>query len=278
MSLFKCNFFNCSARQTGIIFYAFIAFFLTSCSGLQVKPDPSNPIRRIAVLPLYNKTAQKGGAGHVRRELLKRLDMFYYEILPPEKTDEILRDNGLSPKGINFKNSDLKKLKKAFDVEGLVFGTLLNYDVHQKGTVKTKRVAGEFWLVDLTKGDDVWHESLGIKTESILEKNSSLIENNLDWGQASEMLPVSGGEVPFDNMDMNIASSFNTAPSYKSFEGNRHEMPKWVDSDFCKEQFGERLFEEDIKNKLACEVDELIQRVTWTFPVGPGIESKLDAK
>jgi len=265
--------FNCRPRQRGIIFYSFIAFFITSCSGLQVKPNPSNPIKRIAVLPLYNKTAQKDGAQHVRRELLKRLDMLYYEVLPMEKIDEILRDNGLSPDGIDFKNSDLEKLKKVFNVEGLFFGTLLNYDVHQKGTVIIKKVAVQFWLVDLTKRDEVWHGSLGIKSESLLEKDSPLAEmsmSDMDWEQAPEVMPVSAEYFPSGNMDMNFSENFDQRANYAGFEESHNEMPEWAPSEFCAQRSGARLFEDDIKNELACEVDELIQRVTWTFPAGPG--------
>jgi len=273
MSILKCISFNCRVRQHGIIFYAFIAFFITSCSGLKLKPDPSNPVRRIAVLPLYNKTAQKNAKPHVRKELLKRLEMLYYEVLPLEKTDEILTQNGLSTEGIDFKGPDLERLKKAFDVEGLFFGTLLNYDFYQKGPLNVKMVAGQFWFVDLTKKDEVWHSSLGVRSESLLENGSPRAEmsmNDMNWDQAPEMMPVPPEDLPSGNMDMNFFENFDQGAKQAVFEEVSNEMPEWVNSDFCSETPGARFFEEDIKGKLACEVGELIERAIWTFPVGPG--------
>ncbi|MBE9536360.1 MAG: DUF799 family lipoprotein [Proteobacteria bacterium] len=276
MSTVKGNSPSCRAWKNFIPFYTVLLFSLASCSGLQLKPDPSNPIRRIAVLPLYNKTAQKNGAEHVRRELLEKLDTLYYEVLPLEKTDETLRANGLPSSGIDFKRSNLEKLKKAFNVEGLVFGTLLNYDVHQRGTARIKKVAGQFWLVDLTKREDVWYSSMGVNSESLIEGYSSLADMSMNTQgevKSSEMLPVAKGEIPIG------ANSFDQRASPAGFEENRrYGLPKWVHSDFCSGQLRKSFFEEDIKNKLSCEVDELIDNVTWTFPAGPGIESKLDRK
>lgn len=263
----KSRFSSFRLRKNLIVFVAVMVFPLMSCSAMQIKPNPLNPIKRIAILPLDNRTAQKKGGQHVRTELLKRLDIIHYEVLPMEKTDEILKKNGFSLKGSNFKNSDLEKLKKAFDVEGLFFGTLLNYNVRQRGELIINEVAGQFWFVDLTKTDELWQGNLGIVSESLLDKDPTLI---YIYEEDSEIVPVTPQEIPLGNMDSNFPNNFGQRAKYSKPEENRKDLPEWFKSVFCSNKSRVRLQEKDIENKLACEVDELIERLTWTFPVGPG--------
>lgn len=266
----KYRFLNFIAAQKLLVFYTILFFPLLSCSAMQLKPDPSNPIKRIAVLPLDNRTTQKKGAENVRREVIKRLDKLYYEVLPMEKTDKILKKNGFSIKGTDYKKTDLEKLKKAFDVEGVFFGTLLNYNVRKRGELVVKEVAGQFWLVDLTKKDELWQGSLGIISESLLDRKTTYVDSEENYEQESQMTAVSPEEIPFGNVDMNFPNDFGRRAKYAGFEENSKAMPEWVKSDFCTEPLRTRFLEEDITKKLTCEVGELIQRVTWTFPVGPG--------
>lgn len=187
-----------------------------------------------------------------------------------KKTDEILKENGFSLSGTDFKNTNLEKLKKAFDVEGLFFGTLLNYNFRQRGTLVIKEVAGQFWLVGLTKRAEPWQGSLGIVSESLVDMNPALVESEMIHEQNSEIEPIGQEKLPFGNVDMNFSNDFGQRGKYARFEKNPKNMLEWAKSDYCRGPLRARLLEGDIENKIACEVDELIQRVTWTIPVGPG--------
>lgn len=67
---------------------------ISGCAMMPTKPpaDPSNPMKRIAILPIKNDTTDVEGPYFVREKLVKAFEDREYNVKPVEETDRLLRD------------------------------------------------------------------------------------------------------------------------------------------------------------------------------------------
>ncbi len=127
--------------------------------------DPSNPLKRVAVLPMKNDTDDVDGPNVVRKKMAEALTNRSYVVQDIKETDQILRDQ----MGINLGGQlDLttpQKLGEALGVEGVLYGTLMDFDETTLGVYNARKVRGKFSLVNTQTGQPVWQRGLGVKSE-----------------------------------------------------------------------------------------------------------------
>jgi hypothetical protein len=76
----------------------FLLIVLTSVTGGCVIPhmpmptDPSNPLKRVAVLPMKNDTDDVDGPDVVRQKMVEALTRRSYVVMDVKESDQILRD------------------------------------------------------------------------------------------------------------------------------------------------------------------------------------------
>lgn len=135
---------------------------LSACASVKVTPDFLNPIKTVAVLPVYNATTDKDGPTTMRDMITYRLRQYQYTVKNEGRVDDDLVG---VPAGTLMDLSHAKELGKRLGVDGLLYGYLLNYDVVIEGAYKVRRVRAGFILVDVSTGKAVWSHGVGIKSE-----------------------------------------------------------------------------------------------------------------
>jgi hypothetical protein len=127
--------------------------------------DPANPLKRVAVLPLKNDTNDVDGPNVVRQKMVQALTNRSYVVKDLKETDQILRDQ----MGINLGGQlDLttpQKLGETLGVEGVLYGTLMDFDEVTMGVYNARKVRGRFRLVNTATGQPLWERGLGVMTE-----------------------------------------------------------------------------------------------------------------
>lgn len=206
--------------------------------------NPANPIKRLAVLPMQNNTSDLGGAEMVRKKMVEALIKNYYNIKPIEETDQILRDSLGITLGGQLQMASIEKLKEALDVEGLMFGTLMNFEEITTGLYNGRKVRAKFKIVNAITQETFWSNGIGVKTQ-----NSA------------------GG----------LGGVAATAAANR---GNKKEEIPWVILSTRSSNQGildslaiglaTKLVTKATKTHLAYESSQMIKRVLITLPIGPG--------
>lgn len=224
-----------------------LAAFFAACAGMTLQPDPSNPIKRVAILPIKNNTNDVEAPDFVRGKLAEAMQARYYNIMPMEDVDQILRDQMGITLGGQLDIAEVDKLKELLNVEGLVFGTLMNYEDITTGLINMRKVRANFSMTNTLTGEEFWANGIGVKTEdtsggligSVASLGSTLADNNADDGVQWVKLQSqsSGGSV---------------------WEGLAKGLAK-------------KAFSKMTKTHLVYETTEMARMVTATLPVGPGL-------
>ena len=127
--------------------------------------DPTNPLKLVAVLPLKNDTDDVDGPNVVRQKMAQALRNRSYVVKDLKETDQVLRDQ----MGINLGGQlDLttpQKLGETLGVEGVLYGTLMDFDEVTTGVYNARKVRATFRLVSTATGQTFWARGLGVKTE-----------------------------------------------------------------------------------------------------------------
>lgn len=222
---------------------------ITSCATMPtMSADPSNPIKSIAVLPLANNTNDVDGPQHVREKLIERIVKRRYSVMPMEEIDRRLRDQLGITLGGQLEDATVEQLKDVLQVDGLVYGTLMDYGEITTGAYNVKKVRAKFKLVCASSGTTIWEKGLGVRSELRMDG---------DAGTAT-------------NAVANIADS----------KCNDEGVPWVTISNINSNQNFERTLAISLVTKLASkavgvhlvrETNEMLKRITSNFPVGPGV-------
>lgn len=150
----------------------------TGCVAPLPPPDPSNPIARVAVLPMSNKTNDMEGPNWVRLAFNQMVPSRYYVTMPLEQIDKRLQEElGITIGGqLDFTNPGAgapppQKVGEVLGVDGLFYGTLEDFQNLITGFYNKKKVTANFKLVNAKTGEIVWQAT---KEASQQEMNLSV--------------------------------------------------------------------------------------------------------
>jgi len=127
--------------------------------------DPSNPLKRVAVLPMRNDTDDVDGPNVVREKMAEALRNRSYVVMDVKESDQILRDRMGINLGGQLEMTTPQKLGETLGVEGVLYGTLMDFDETTTGVYNARKVRGMFMLVNTATGQPIWSRGLGVKTE-----------------------------------------------------------------------------------------------------------------
>jgi hypothetical protein len=127
--------------------------------------DPSNPLKRVAVLPMKNDTDDVDGPNVVREKMAEALRNHSYVVMDIKESDQILRDRMGINLGGQLELTTPQKLGETLGVEGVLYGTLMDFDETTTGLYNARKVRGMFKLVNTATGQPIWSRGLGVKTE-----------------------------------------------------------------------------------------------------------------
>ncbi len=226
---------------TGIL----VTFF--SCAGLSPEPQPDadNPMKTVAVLPLKNDTMDVSGPGFVRGKLSEAVEEHHYNVQPLAETDQILRDRMGITLGGQLSMASAEQLKDALAVDGLIYGTLMDFGETTTGVYNVRKVRATFRLVDAGTGDTLWRNGVGVKCEDgtldVLGSTVSMlagVKDSQDDGVPWVSMPSDAED---EGVAMNLVKSLTTKLVAKATDVH-----------------------------LLAETDEMIRLILQTLPSGPG--------
>src|SRR3989338_6764509 len=217
---------------------------LSACAmGPLRKADPNNPIKTVAVLPMVNQTNDVEAPQYVRAEFDKRIPNYFYSNKPMKDTDQLLKDQMGVTLWAQLDMTTPQKLGELLGVDGVIYGTLMNFDTQITGFLNVKKVRAKFKLVNTKTGETVWQNGIGIKSET-----------------------KAGG----------IGSALSEVAAIK--EATQKEEIPWVTIESkSQESFGgallgavaDKAVSKVLKAPLKVETNEMLNRVIITLPVGP---------
>ena len=146
-----------------------LLFTLAACArrGVYVRPDLSNPVFTVAVLPFYNASNDVEGPRLIREEFFKRIQNRQYSVMPLEQSDALLMDKMGITLGSQLEMTTPEALGKVLGVDAVVYGFVLNFDDITTGVYNMKKVRAGFKLVDVRSGMVLWSRGLGVKAAVI---------------------------------------------------------------------------------------------------------------
>ncbi len=225
-----------------------LLFFFAGCN-LPHPPlpyDPGNPLKRVAVLPMKNDTADVDGPGIVRQKMAEALANRSYVVKDMKETDQILRDQMGINLGGQLDMTTAQKLGETLGVEGVLYGTLMDFDETTTGILNVKKVRGKFKLVNTQTGQTVWARGLGVRNEVRMSGNAGTAASAL-----SKVSNSRDKEAPWVTIGSTTSGSDNVGKSFVA-------------------GLGAKLFMKAIGKHLDYESTQLAKRVTDTLGWGPG--------
>lgn len=208
--------------------------------------DAKNPLKRVAVLPLKNDSNDVEGPNVVRKKMVQALEAKAYAVKGLKETDEILRDRMGITLGGQLSLTTARDLGETLGVEGLLYGTLMDFDELTTGAYNVKKVRAKFQLVNAMTNEVVWQEGLGVRSEIIMEGKAGVAAALL--GRAADARET---EVPWVTIHTITTGTKNYGES-------------------AAIGLGARLLTQAVGVHLHYEAAELTKRVTVKLPWGPG--------
>jgi len=224
-----------------------VLLLLAGCAGMPgmaPSPDPTNPIKRLAILPLQNDTTDVEAPNFVREKLVPAFQRRLYNVQPLAETDQILRDALGITLGGQLSMASVNELREALQVEGLLYGTLMDYGETTTGLINVRKVRGKFRIVDTNTETVFWQNGIGIRSQDT--SGGSLGELT---GAASAL----GGrdeEVPWVTIE-------SESSNQSVLEGLATGLTK-------------KLVSKALGVHLERETNEMIWRIVQNLPWGPG--------
>ncbi len=130
------------------------------------KPDLTNPIRTVAIMPFGNESNSVDAPEQLRKLLAKKLQTKFYKVIDLAKIDQILEDELGITLGDQLQDVDLVELKDKIKADAYIFGKVTHYDQTTTGVLNTNRVRAELQMVKIDDDTVFWASTLGIKSES----------------------------------------------------------------------------------------------------------------
>lgn len=129
-----------------------------------VRPDRSNPIRTVAVLPFVNNTNDLDGPPYVRTLFATELERHQYVVSPLAQVDQLLKDQMGVTLGAQLDMTTAQQLGETLGVDGVVYGSLDEFNHLMTGVYNVKKVRVRTKLVSCKTGQTVWKNGIGVKS------------------------------------------------------------------------------------------------------------------
>ena len=199
--------------KTKCILFAIIIIGL-SCAHVP-RNNPANPIRTVAVLPMVNNTSDMDGPELVRKGFYKLVRNRYYEVMGIPQIDQILRGIMGITLGGQLGLTNARKLGEELDVDGVVFGELLDFNYTITGFYNSKVVRAKFKLVSTKTGDTVWEREEKVQKSEVVFSSKGAMEalkGNLGSKMISKIVKVSPLKNEINEMIYKFYRSFPPGP------------------------------------------------------------------
>ena len=105
----------------------------------------------------------------LRKKLAQALENRSYVVKDLKETDKILRDRMGITLGGQLSLTTAQELGRELGVEGVLYGTLMDFDESTLGAINVKKVRGKFKIVNATTGQTVWERGLGVRSELVMQ-------------------------------------------------------------------------------------------------------------
>ncbi len=208
--------------------------------------DASNPLKHVAVLPLKNDTVDVDGPDLVRKKMIDALEEKSYIVKDVKETDGTLRDQMGITLGGQLDLTTPQKLGETLGVEGVLYGTLMDFDETTTGLVNVRKVRAKFKLVNTKTGEAMWVRGLGVRTET---KMSGLAATAA--AAAARGADNRDKDVPWVTVESTTTSENNVGKSFAA-------------------GLGAKMFAKAVGIHLDFESKEMARRLMETMPWGPG--------
>ena len=211
--------------------------------------DMSNPLKRVAILPMKNDTNDVDGPDVMRSKMAHALERRSYVVKDLKETDQILRDRMGITLGGQLSMTTARQLGETLGVEGVLYGTLMDFDETTLGVVNVKKVRGKFKLVNAMTDQSVWERGLGVRSEIVMSGNYGAAAT-----LAARAADARDKDVPWITIE-----TFTT--------GNKKLGESFAIG------LGTKLLTKAVGRHLSHESTELARRVTDNLSWGPGPEA-----
>jgi hypothetical protein len=208
--------------------------------------DYSNPIKRVAILPMTNDTNDVDGPVVMRKKMAQALERRSYVVQDPKETDQILRDRMGITLGGQLSLTTAQKLGEELGVEGVLYGTLMDFDESTLGAINVRKVRGKFMLVNTMTGLTMWERGLGVRSELIMQSKYGTAA-----ALASRAADARDKDAPWVTIESVTTGSDKIGESFAV-------------------GLGTKLFTKAIGIHLDHESSELARRITDNLQWGPG--------
>jgi hypothetical protein len=208
--------------------------------------DARNPIKRVAVLPIKNDTTDVDAPELIRKKMIQALEDRSYVVKAVKETDEILRDQMGITLGGQLDLTTPQKLGELLGVEGVLYGTLMDFDETTTGVVGVRKVRAKFRLINAASGQVVWERGLGVRSETHMQGRSGSLATVI-----SRAADAKDKDVPWITIESTSTNQSNVGQAFAV-------------------EMGVKLLSKAIGIHLEYESSEMVRRVTENLPWGPG--------
>ena len=151
----------------------FTVFYGCALPRHYVQPNPANPIKTVAVLPMANHTNDVEGPETVREIFANKLTERCYIFKPIQEVNQILKDEMGITLGSQLDMTNPQELGKMLGVDGVVYGDLYNFEEKTTGVLNIRRARAGFKLIDAKTGQVMWGKGQGVKSETRMTKGNA---------------------------------------------------------------------------------------------------------
>jgi hypothetical protein len=143
-----------------------LSALFAGCATLPVSPpDASNPIVKVAILPIHNFTASMDGPVWIRCDISEMVQARHYIVIPNDQVDRILKENmGVTLGGqLDYTNPATgapspSMLGQTLDVDGLIYCNLEDFQNTSTVVFNRRKVKVKCSLVNVKTTNIVWEQ------------------------------------------------------------------------------------------------------------------------
>ena len=194
-----------------VVLLASVTLFIAGCavapqSRVGIPPNPANPIKRVAILPVFNNSNDVDAPINLREAFHNRLGGYYYDIQPLAETSQILNQQMGITLGKQFDMATPEEIGKTLGVDGLFYGYLLDFDEVTTGVANIYKVRIGWKLVDTKTGKTSWAKGVAVRRTQSLGNIAGAMHalgagtDGLGLTQAEKIEAVPGSKDPVNEM------------------------------------------------------------------------------